>query len=525
MFFGLGCALTLVVALNYFQSMIIPQTFVGWIYFLTTFVGQYGLIISLVYFLIYCPVILIFPSYYVSRIWSIFLILSINLLIFFDSYLFTRYRFHLNSFLWNFLQDRNALPAFGLTPFKLGLIVFVTLIVFFVLWLRGERLWRTMQLRFRNPVQNWYLVFIFICFTISHLMYMYGDAKGSRHITRLSNLFPVYYPLTAKDALKERGIVGHSNSEKNQGYKDFYYPAEKINCAMKSPKNILLIVLDEWSENEMNPNSTPNLYHYSTHGLLFQNHYSGGLNAVDGYFSLMYSLPPTYTPSVLNQSTEPVFLSQMKKSNFDISFYNLGRPSPLTKFLPEEKEVFTDYIDSHLNKRDELTMVNPFFMQVFLEGGTITGKDMQVKTIIDQYIQHEQIENTIIVLTGSHSVQTKTPLIVIWPGKKAATISQLTTHYDVVPSIMSEDWKCKNKVSEYSFGKNIFSKHETEIHVAGNYDMLKILNTKDETLTSLNQSKGIEVRDLGSMSVNNEKRDISAILNVLKSLTVFYKHR
>ncbi len=356
---------------------------------------------------------------------------------------------------------------------------------------------------------------------------MYGDAKGSRHITRLSNLFPIYYPLTAKDALKERGIMGDINTEKNQGYKDFYYPAEKLNCPMKAPKNILMIVLDEWSENEMNQDSTPNLYHYRTHGLLFQNHYSGGLNADDGYFSLMYSLPPTYTPSVLNQSTEPVFLSQMKKSNFDISFYNSGKPSPLNKFLTEEKEVFTDYIGSHLNKRDELTLVNPFFMQVFLEGGTITDKDAQVKTIIDQFIQHKKIENTIIVLTGSHSVQAqiKTPLIVIWPGKKADTISKLTNHYDLIPSLMSEDWKCKNKVSEYSFGKNIFSKNETEIHVAGNYDMLQILNIKDDTLTIVDQNKGVEVRELGSMSVNHERRDITTILDVLKSLTVFYKHR
>ena len=90
---------------------------------------------------------------------------------------------------------------------------------------------------------------------------------------------------------------------------------------------------------------------------------------------------------------------------------------------------------------------------------------------------------------------------------------------------MSEDWKCKNKVSEYSFGKNIFSKNETEIHVAGNYDMLQILNKKDDTLTIVDQNKGVEVRELGSMSVNHERRDITTILDVLKSLTVFYKHR
>src|SRR5687768_12992350 len=122
MFFGLGWALTSLVALNYFQSMIIPQSVTGWIFYLTTFIGHYGLILSLVYFLLYVPVVSIFPSYYISRIWSIVLILAVNLFIYFDSYLFARYRFHLNSFLWNLLQEKEAVAAFGLTPFKLGLL-------------------------------------------------------------------------------------------------------------------------------------------------------------------------------------------------------------------------------------------------------------------------------------------------------------------------------------------------------------------------------------------------------------------
>jgi hypothetical protein len=352
MFFGLGFALTAVVSLNYFQSMIIPQTFVGWIYFLTTYIGQYGVIISLAYFLLYCPVILILPSYYISRVWSIFIILLLNLFIFFDSYLFTRYRFHLNSFLWDFLPDRTALTAFGLTPFKLALIGSVALILFFVLWIRGERLWRTMQSRFRNPVQNWYLVLIFICFITSQLLYMYGDAKGARYITRLLNLFPVNYSLNARETIKQHDLVSKPLTDRNQGYKDFYYPAENLKCPVKHPKNIVFIVMDKWLESDFNPDLMPNIAHYASHGLVFNNHYSGGLETNDGYFSLIYSLPPTYSPSVINQLTEPVLFSQMKKNHFDISFYNTGSPSPLTEYLPNEKEVLVDEIGPHLNKRD-----------------------------------------------------------------------------------------------------------------------------------------------------------------------------
>lgn len=523
MFFGLGWALISVVALAYFQSMIIPQGAVGWTYFLTTFIGHYGLILSLVYFFIFCPVVLIFPSYYVSRIWSITLILFISLFIFFDSYLFTRYRFHLNSFLWNFLKDQDALTGFGLTPIKLGLIGFVFAVLFVVLWLRGERLWRSMQARFSNPVKNWYLVLIAICFITSQLMYMYGDAKGARYITRLSNLFPLHIPLTGRMLLKEQGLVSGQPAQVNQGYKDFYYPAENLNCAMKAPKNILLIVFDKWSESELNKYSTPNIDHFVSHGIFFNNHFSGGLNKNDGYFSLLYSLPPTYAPSVLNQSAEPVFLNQMKKAKLDMSFFQAGNASPLTQYLPKEKEILTDYIEASLAERDDLAAVTPFLMHVFLDGGTLTDKDNQVKTIIDLFIQHGQIENTIIVLTGAYSDEMKTPLLVIWPGKPPGTVTKLTSHYDVLPSIMIEGWKCKNPASEFSFGKNFFSNEETEKHIAGNYRTMKILDTKDQTLTTIDQFNGLEVRNLGGMTLENDKRDVVSILEVLKKLTSFYR--
>jgi membrane-anchored protein YejM (alkaline phosphatase superfamily) len=215
----------------------------------------------------------------------------------------------------------------------------------------------------------------------------------------------------------------------------------------------------------------------------------------------------------------------MKKNHFDISFYNTGSSSPLTHYLPKEKEVLADEIGPHLNKRDELTMVNPLFMQLFVEGGTITEKDSKIKTVIELLIHHQQIENTIIIITGASTDQVKTPLVVIWPNKKHDTISKLTSHYDIFPSIILEDWKCKNRASDLSFGRNMFSKDVAEVHVAGNYNNLNIVDTKAQTITSISYYEGVEVRSLGSMNLENDKRDIVNIMAVLKDLTTFYKHR
>lgn len=518
MFFGLGWALTSLMALNYFQSMIIPQTSTGWIYFLTTFIGHYGLILSLVYFLMYVPVVSLLPSYYVSKIWSTVLLISINLFIFFDSYVFTRFRFHLDSFLWNLLRGPEALNAFGLDTVKLTVIGFVTAAVFVVLWYRGERLWRSMQARFSNPVKNWYLVLIAICLVTSQLMFMYGEANNSRYITRLSSIFPLHYTVSGSGVFEKKTTISD-----NQGYKDFYYPSETLNCPMKQPKNVLLIVLDKWNAADFNPILTPNISHFASHGQTFLNHYSGGFNANDGYFSLMYSLSPNYAESVLNQNEEPAFLGQLKKSKIDTTFFEYGTKSPLNVYQPDEKEISLDYIESHLADRDDLAEVNPFFMQVYLGTESLADKDNNAKTVIDLFIKHKLVNNTIIIITGAYADQMKTPLVVIWPGKGRGENSTLTSHYDLLPTIMKEDWKCKNPVSDFSLGHNLFGTKTVEQHVAGDYRQMKIVDLKAQTITSIHQSEGLEVRDLNTMQIENEKKNTSMILNQLEKLTKFYK--
>jgi membrane-anchored protein YejM (alkaline phosphatase superfamily) len=518
MFFGLGWALTSLMALNYFQSMIIPQTSVGWIYFLTTFIGHYGLILSLVYFLLYAPVISLFPSYYVSRIWSIVLLVSINLYIFLDSYVFTRFRFHLDSFLWNFLREQEALTAFGLTPVKLSAIGIVAVIIFFVLWYRGERLWRSMQARFSNPVKNWYLVLIAICLVTSQVMHMYGEANGSRYITRLSSIFPLHYNLDGSSVFEKKTAVND-----NQGYKDFYYPSDALNCPMKQPKNVLLIVMDKWNAADFNSILTPNIAHFATHGTTYLNHYSGGLNQNDGYFSLMYSLSPNYAESVLNQNAAPVFLEQLKKSKIDTTFFQYGSNSPLHVYQPDEKEISLDYIESHLADRDDLSEVNPFFMQVYLGSESLTDKDNNAKTVIDLFIKHKLVKNTIIIITAAYADQMKTPLVVIWPGQGRGEVSTLTSHYDLLTTVMKEDWRCKNPVTDYSLGNSLFGASAAQEHVAGDYREIKIVDLNDQTITAIGQTSGLEVRDLNSMQIENEKKNTPMILNQLEKLTRFYK--
>lgn len=486
------------------------------------FVGQYGVILSLTYFLLYAPLVSIFPSYYFSRIWSIVLILSLNLFIFLDSYLFIRYRFHLNSFLLPLMKENEALEAFGLNSFKLGLIGFLAAISFVIFWIRGEKLWRSMQARFSNPVSNWYLVVIFLCFGIAQGMHVMGEKNGSRNISRLSDIFPVQYALKANNFF-EGPNSPLSEDHVSQGYKDFSYPSEVMVCPIKNPKNIVFIILDKWNESDFTVESMPHLFHAATHGQNFKNHFSGGLNKVDGYFSFLYSVAPTYSRSVVDQLTGPAFTTQLHKSNIKTSFFQFGAKSPLGHFTPHEKEISTDYVESQIPEKNKLGEAVPFVMSIYLESASASEKDKNAKSVFDTLIKHKLINETIIVVTGAYSEENRTPLFMIWPGKGRGEVTKMTSHYDILPTIMQEDWRCKNKVSDFSLGKNLFGTEETELQVMGNYNMLKIIDTKKQTITTLDDLKGFEVRDLVSNEIQGDKKDTHAILAMLERLTVFYR--
>lgn len=530
-FFGLGWPLTCLVALSYFSSTIIPQTLMGWLYYIVTFIGHYGLILGLTYFLFYCPVVLLFPSYYISRIWSVVLLLAVNIFIFMDSYFFSKYRYHLDSFLGSLLKEDDSLGIIGVSSeIKIGLLV-VGFIVFFTLWIRGEKTWRQMKARFSNPVKNWYLVLIILCLVTSHLMHAVGDAQGARYITRISELFPVHYPLTAKSLLHEKNWVERINENERQGYKDFYYPAGEMRCSLKGKKNVLFIVLESWRAEDLNESLTPNISHYAFHGTIFRNHFSGGPEASEGYFSLFYGLPPVYEIPALNSGTLPVFLREMQKADLDMRFYQSEGLKSSAFFIPRGKIKSFSAIERDLDQLQ--TQMAPFFMSIYLDTGSLQDKDMQVRHVLELFHKYDLNSDTITVITGSHgksqnsefinSQELRTPLLVIWPGHEKREVGEVTSHYDIVPTIMKEEWNCENDESHFAFGKSLFTTEKKKFLVVGDYAQLGVWNSEKGVMTTIGEYSGLSSKDREFNDVELEEKEKRTLLNILNETTYFFR--
>ena len=101
--------------------------------------------------------------------------------------------------------------------------------------------------------------------------------------------------------------------------------------------------------------------------------------------------------------------------------------------------------------------------------------DALIGDIIRELDSPGQMENTIIAVTTDHSdelndnranywghgsnftmYQSMVPLVLYMPGKAPKKVDYVTSHIDFVPTIMQDVFGCKNEISDYSNGRNLF---------------------------------------------------------------------
>jgi uncharacterized protein len=124
------------------------------------------------------------------------------------------------------------------------------------------------------------------------------------------------------------------------------------------------------------------------------------------------------------------------------------------------------------NDTDPLPIFNRYKQSVYYD-------DSLLQNVYDELVKSNSLEDTIVVITGDHSqemndnklgfwghngnytdAQTKVPFIIIG-GKELEKIKgnsrKLTSHEDVVPTLMKHYLYVKNDISDYSTGYDLFS--------------------------------------------------------------------
>lgn len=103
--------------------------------------------------------------------------------------------------------------------------------------------------------------------------------------------------------------------------------------------------------------------------------------------------------------------------------------------------------------------------------------DQQVQEVIATLETQALLKNTVIIITADHGeefddnhlgywghgsnytpYQIRVPLMVYWPGQQPQLFSHQTSHFDVVPTLMTRLLGCKTQPTHYTVGKDLLDK-------------------------------------------------------------------
>jgi membrane-anchored protein YejM (alkaline phosphatase superfamily) len=121
--------------------------------------------------------------------------------------------------------------------------------------------------------------------------------------------------------------------------------------------------------------------------------------------------------------------------------------------------------------------------------------DIALCGLLDKLEARGALKNTIVIITGDHGqevnetktnswghnsnyseYQIKVPLLVFWNGKPVARFDHLTTHFNLVPTLMKDALGCRNSELDYSSGVNLFDSTPRKWFVMASYSSTAILH-------------------------------------------------
>lgn len=498
-FFGMCWPLTCLLTFIYLQSQFLPMGAASWAYFVATAVGLSGLITSVAYFLFYCPVISIFSSYYFSRIWSVLLIVFIQAGILIDGFIFSQFRFHINKFILDLIAS-DGMDSLAIKPSSFIMLVILLLIIAGTIWFRGERMWRLMQKRFSNPVQNWYLLLIVLLLVASHLLYSSDSFQHFGRGKNLASLFPLNYQNSFFPKSKHENVSSA-----------FYYPKKELKCTGKAASNIVFISIAGWDTRNFNLDVTPFIYHLPDHGTSFENHHYVAKDRSEALFALLYGLPAIYRNEASTKT--PAIMAEAKKRGYEFfiksdlpELKKLGSTQPGSEPLGAQWKTWREGKSA------------PFFAMIDLEASNISWIDSEVRDLFAHIHNQDVLKDTLFVVTGSHaSLDQTVPFFVIWPNRRKGEWSHPTTHHDVAASVMQSLWDCKNKLTDFSDGKSLFLGPERAWDVYGNENEVVIHNHQNNELLMADWNGNISKSKATS-------QDRTLLLTVLRDISRFYRN-
>ncbi len=202
--------------------------------------------------------------------------------------------------------------------------------------------------------------------------------------------------------------------------------------------------------------------------------------------------------NITDESMQWLDKADESKPFFGFLFYD----SPHAYSVPSAyKKIFEPML-----QRVDYSKLNEGFDPIPYKNGYMNSlyyTDSLVGKVLKDIERKKLLDKTIIIITGDHGqefneskhnywghgsnftkYQIQVPLIVSWPGKETATYEHMTSHLDVVSTLMENVFKCNNPYSDYSNGRSLFDTNKrTWVYSGGFQNNLAIIEPDRITVT------------------------------------------
>jgi membrane-anchored protein YejM (alkaline phosphatase superfamily) len=273
---------------------------------------------------------------------------TLAVIVFIDDYIYGIFNFHINWFFISaYLEDEGgeffdvAIKTYVLFTF---IAVLVTLYELFVLWLIERKLLARKGFKYLGSVV-FTLLFLNILFVNGTHSWAY--AQNHMAITSISGHVPFYFPVHSRSIKKNDALAALAGEDAGKAIANssIDYPKAPLQCKGESKPNIIMVVLESWRGDMLDPEVAPNSYKIAQQSSWFKEHHSSGTVTTRGIFSLMYGMAPTYMDNVVanNGAGGPALFQVLKEKGYNFGIYPSGDITRIkltdSSFLPVKEFV------------------------------------------------------------------------------------------------------------------------------------------------------------------------------------------
>jgi len=166
--------------------------------------------------------------------------------------------------------------------------------------------------------------------------------------------------------------------------------------------------------------------------------------------------------------------------------------------------------------------------------------DQLVGKVLAKLKQRHLLQKTIVIITADHGeefndeglgywghasafdpYQVRTPLIVYWPHTQPREIHYQTSHYDIVPTLMTRMLGSLNAFSDYSVGTSLLTKGHRPYLIVGSYVDYAIL--QKNRITTIYPGGDYAVSHMNGRTIPGARLDMVTFQKVFRDLNKYFK--